>query len=149
MLLSSTFFAVSFLLFKVRAVDTDFATTVFWEYVGFILFGIFLLIFVSSYRKQFVSVLKSNKVHVLSLNGVNEILNVSGKLVFNSVSMLVPVTLVWVAVGFQPLFTLIYGVALTLMWPKVFHESIGRAHMVQKSSSIVVMCFGAVVLQLA
>lgn len=146
MLLSSILFAVSFLFFKVFALQADLWTTAFWEYVGFVGFGIFLLVFIKSYRRQFVQVLRDNSATILSLNALNEIINIVGKLLFNYASLLAPITLAWVAVGFQPVFALLFGTILTIFWPHIVQENIARKHLIQKGIAIGVMLAGAFIL---
>jgi drug/metabolite transporter (DMT)-like permease len=146
MLLSSFIFALNFLMFKVFAIDTDFWTTVFWESAGFIGFGLALLAFVRPYRRDFLHVFNQNGKMVISLNVVNEVFNITAKLVFNYVSLLMAITLAWIAVGFQPLFVLLYSVVLTAFFPHINNEKVTGKHLVQKVVSILIMLFGAFIL---
>lgn len=142
MTLSSFLFAVNFLLFKVFALQQDFWTTSFWEYTGFSVFGICLLVFVKSYRKEFLDVMKENKVPVIGLNMLNEIVNIVGKLSFNFVSLLMPLALASVIAGIQPLFVLGYGIVLTLLFPNIIKEDIGKRVVGHKLISILMMFAG-------
>ncbi|MDQ5913635.1 MAG: hypothetical protein QG623_254 [Patescibacteria group bacterium] len=146
MFLSSLIFAANFLLFKVFAIDTDFWTTAFWESVGFIVFGVALLLFAKSYRTDFISVFKRNGKVVVGLNVINEVLNIVAKLVFNYTSLLAALTLAWIAVGFQPVFVLIYSILLAVFFPKISKENVAGKHLVQKLISIAVMLLGAYIL---
>ena len=146
MFLSSLIFAVNFLIFKVFAVDTDFWTTAFWESVGFILFGVVLLVFAKTYRRDFLNVFKTNGKNVVGLNVVNEVLNIVAKLVFNYASLLAALTLAWIAVGFQPVFVLIYSILLAVFFPSISKENVMGRHLVQKLLSIAVMLIGACIL---
>ncbi len=142
MMLSSLIFALNFLFFKYFAIQSSFWFTSFWEYVGFAVFAFLLMIFVKSYRKQFVTVMKTNRVFVLSLNGLNEIANIIAKLAFNFASLLTPITVTWIVDGFQPFFVFTYGVFLTLLFPRVVKEDIGRKSLSQKILAILVMFIG-------
>jgi len=142
MMLSSLLFALNFLFFKYFAIQSDFWFTSFWEYVGFAIFATLLMVFVKSYRRQFITVLKTNRVTVLGLNGVNEIVNIVAKVSFNLASLLTPVTMVWIVNGLQPFFVFIYGVILTLVFPKISQENITRKALAQKIVAIVVMFVG-------
>lgn len=147
MFLSSLIFAVNFLIFKVFAIDTDFWTTTFWESVGFIGFGISLLLFVKPYRRDFFRVFTKNPM-ATGLNVTNEFINIIAKITFNYVSLLAPLTLAWIGVGFQPVFVLAYSVLLAAFWPQISKENVAGKHLVQKLSSIAIMLIGAYILNL-
>lgn len=104
MAIASLLYSLNFMFFKFFALESNLWFTMFWEYVGFAVFALLIMVFVKSYRKQFLEVLKNNKVTVLSLNGLNEIINLIAKGVFNYASLLTPITLTWIVNGFQPFF---------------------------------------------
>ncbi|MDP1743381.1 MAG: EamA family transporter, partial [Candidatus Amesbacteria bacterium] len=143
MALSSFLFAINFLFFKYFAINARFWVTSFWEYVGFAIFASLLLVFVKSYRNEFFKILKTNKISVLTINGINEVVNIIAKASFNFASLLAPVTLIWIVNGLQPLFVFIFGVFLTLIAPKISQENISRKILVQKMLAIVIMFIGA------
>lgn len=142
MFLSSLIFALNFLFFKFFAIQSDFWFTSFWEYVGFAIFATLLVVFVKPYREQFITVLKTNRIAVLGINGVNEVINIIAKIAFNFASLLAPVTMVWIVNGLQPFFVFLYGVLLTLMFPHISQENISKRALYQKLLSIVVMFIG-------
>lgn len=141
MILSSFLLSLTFLFFKYFALEATLLTTVFWEYVGFAITSA-LLFFVPVYRKQFIQIIKANSVPALSLNGINEIINLIGKFAFNFSSLLVPITLIWFVVGFQPLFVFAYGLLLTLFLPHISKEKITRGHLMHRLITISVMLIG-------
>lgn len=141
MMLSSLIFSLNFLFFKFFAVDSGFWTISFWEYVGFVVFAI-LLLFIKSYREEFLSVMKSNRLAVLSLNGLNEVVNLIAKVSFNFASLLTPITLTWIVNGFQPFFVFTYGVVLTLFFPQISKEKIGGKDLLQKIVAMLIMLAG-------
>lgn len=142
MILSSFIFALNFLFFKYFAVQSSFWFTSFWEYVEFATFAFLLMIFVKSYREQFIKVMKTNRIVVLSINGINEIINIIAKVSFNYASLLTPITITWVVNGFQPFFVFVYGVILTLLFPEIAKEDIRRKFLFQKILAIMVMFVG-------
>ena len=142
MTISSLFFSLNFLFFKFFAVTASFWVTSFWEYVGFAIFSFFLFVFIKKYRDEFISVIKANKLTVLTLNGINEVLNMIAKLSFNFASLLTPITLTWIVDGFQPLFVFIYGVILTLFFPHISKENITKKHLAHKILAISIMLIG-------
>lgn len=143
MALSSLLFAINFLFFKFFAIRAHFWVTSFWEYIGFAIFAALLLVFVKSYRDEFFKILKTNKVSVLTINGVNEIINIIAKTSFNFASLLAPVTLIWIVNGLQPFFVFIFGIFLTLVFPNIAQENISRRVLAQKILAIGVMFIGA------
>jgi len=84
----------------------------------------------------------------LSLNGVNEIINITAKVSFNFASLLTPITLTWIVNSFQPLFVFGYGVILTLFFPHISKESLLKKHLAQKLISIAIMFAGTYLLNL-
>lgn len=147
MFLSSLIFALNFLVFKVFAIESDFWTTTFWESVGFIGFGFTLLIFAKSYRRDFLRVFTKSPL-ATGLNAANEVINIVAKITFNYVSLLTPLALAWVGVGFQPVFILLYSILLARFLPKISKESVFGKHLTQKIISISIMLVGAYVLNL-
>lgn len=146
MFLSSLLYTINFLFFKFFALKTGFWITAFWEYVGFAVFAALLLLFVKSYKEQFIDVMKKNKTAVIGLNGLNELINIIAKISFNFASLLTPITLIWVVNGTQPFFVFLYGVFLTLFFPKIAKESLSKEHLIQKILSIIIMGIGTYLL---
>lgn len=142
MALSSLLFALNFLFFKFFAIEAHFWVTSFWEYLGFAVFAGLLLVFVKPYREEFIKVMKTNKVSVLTINGINEVVNIIAKASFNFASLLAPVTLVWIVNGLQPFFVFIYGIFLTLLFPKISQEDITKKGLMQKILAIFIMFIG-------
>lgn len=147
-LLSSFFYSLNVFLFKFIAIKSDFWTTSFWEYVGFAMTALIFLFFVKSYRNQFFKILKKNASFVLSINFINEFLNIIGKMILNFVSLLIPLALTWVINGFQPVFVLIIGILLAIIFPKITNESLCKRHILQKVFAIFIMFIGACLLSL-
>src|SRR3990172_12874611 len=82
MLLASIIISLNSLLFKFFAIDLDFWTVSFWQYLGFAVFGLVILLFVKSYRGDFLSSFKKNGRKVVSLNVMNELINIIAVIVF-------------------------------------------------------------------
>lgn len=147
MLGASFLFSIGAPIFKLVATQTDYATSLFWEHVGS---GIGALAFLlkKSFRKEFLKIITSQKKNFLGLNGLNEIITAVGSLCWRFASLLAPVALIYVVDGFQPLFVFIYGVILTLFFPKFGQESLLKRHLVQKIGAIFIMLIGTYILHL-
>lgn len=145
-LLSSLLLSLNAFLFKFVAISSSFLTTGFWEYTGISIVAVFLLIFVKSYREQFLSNLKVNKRGILGLNFINEIINIVGKISLNFASLLAPLALVSVVNGFHPFFVLALGIVLTKFFPRLGKENIAKGLILQKVIAIMVMMVGGYLL---
>ncbi len=141
MLTASFLGALTSFIFKFVAIKESFWVTSFWEYVGFTLATLSMLL-IPSYRKQFFRVIKKYKYIVISLDLLNETLNISARLIFSFASLLAPLALVWLVNGFQPLFVFLYGIILTVFFPKIAKESLTKRHLAQKVISIAIMFVG-------
>src|SRR5262245_15741546 len=108
MLAASFLSAINGVVFKLIAVDKGFWVSLFWGFVGQMMAGLTFLVCVPSYRRDFLSLFKQQKVD-----------------------------------SFQPLFVFTFGVVLTLFFPRVAKESLGRMKMLQKGTGIGLMLVGA------
>lgn len=142
MLGASLLFAVNGVIFKLIAVDEGFWPSTFWGLVGKIILGFGFLFFVPSYRKQFLAMLKENKVAVLGLNSMSESLFIVAEAVMGYAIILAPVALVLLVNAFQPLFVFIIGVGLTLLFPKLANESLSKNALIQKMCGIGLIIVG-------
>lgn len=145
MIVASFFQSLDSLLFKIVALDTPFWISIFWQYLGFIIPGIGLLFFVR-YRKPFLHILKVQKARILSINVLNEIINVFGKIAFSFASLLAPLAVVWVVSGFEPLFVFAIGIVLTIFFPRVINEDLSKKSLIQKFTAIIIMFVGTFLL---
>ena len=144
---SSMLYAINGVLFKFVAVSQQrFWPSLFWDFLGKVIFGLLIFFTITSYRQQFLQTLKENKKKVLALNGLSEILAVVGEGAGAFATLLAPVVLVQVVSGFQPLFVFIYGILLTLLWPSFAKESLVRKNLVQKMMGITLIIIGAVII---
>lgn len=146
MFLASFLIALNGLIFKYVAIQENFWTTSFWEYIGFAVLSIILLLFVRSYREQFLLVVKNNKRAVLGWNTTNEVLNIIAKIIMNFATLLAPLALVWVVNGFQPFFVLFFGIIITLFSPHFSKENLLKKHLAQKVIAILIMFIGVYLL---
>lgn len=146
MVLSTFMLAVNALIFKIVAVGANFWGTAFWEYIGGGIFGVILFFSFRLYREQFIATIQKSKVTVLTLNTGSELFNIAAKLLANFASLLVPLTLVWVVNGFQPMIVFIYGVILTIFIPRWGKEDLGKKVVIQKVSAMLIIFLGILLL---
>ncbi len=146
MLLTSLMVALNTVLFKVFAIESDFWTVAFWEYIGWVGTGVIFLFVAKKFRKQFFEVLRTNSTAVAGANITNELLNLVARLVFNHVSLLAPITLAWVINGAQPAFVFIFGLLLTVFLPRLYKEETTIKLLFQKIFFICIMAIGLIIL---
>jgi drug/metabolite transporter (DMT)-like permease len=143
---SSFLFALHDTLFKAVALEGNFTTSIFWQYAGLTLVGIFVFIFSPTYRLQFFNMFKHNKKLGISLNIGSEVLYAVGNIVNNFATLLAPVALVLVVSSSQPLFVFIGGTILTLFLPSIATERILLKNLIQKLLSISIILIGSYLL---
>jgi drug/metabolite transporter (DMT)-like permease len=143
MLLASFLNALNWLLFKFVAAQEHFWVSSFWEYAGFALVGALMLIFVKTYRLEFIAVLRRNKFNMLGLVALNEAAGLAAKTATNVASLMAPLALISTVNGLQPLFVLVYGALLTLYLPRYGQERLGVTIVLQKVAAMTLMIVGA------
>ncbi len=142
MLIASVLYAVNGVIFKLIALDDGFWLSLFWSIVGQVLLGILFLLFVRPYRQQFFAMLKENRLAVLGLNSLSEVLFTVAESVMAFATLLAPVALVLLVDSFQPFFVLVIGVILSLFFPHISKESLHHKHILQKTIGIGLIIVG-------
>lgn len=148
MLSASLIFAISGVIFKLIAIEDGFWPSIFWSFVGYVLAGVILYVFVKPYRLQFLKVIKSNSWKVLSLNSFNETLFVIADGTAVYAMLLAPIALVMTINGLQPLFVFLFGVLLTLFVPGVPKETMTKNILAQRILAIGLITVGTMALGL-
>ena len=142
MLMASFLNAIDGVIFKLIALDTGFWPSLFWGFVGQVIAGLLFLACVPPYRRNFFDVIKQRQVAVLGLISLSETLFTVGEAVTLYATLLAPVALVLLVNSFQPLFVFMLGLLLTLFFPGVTRESLGRTKLLQKGLGIRLMLVG-------
>jgi drug/metabolite transporter (DMT)-like permease len=143
---SSVCYAANAVIFKLIAVEQGFTGSLFWDMGGKVLFGIFLLLTITSYREQFINLIRSTKYSLICLNMVNEVLGLIGEIALVLAVLFAPVALVQAVGGLQPLFVLVIGMILTLFFPRFGKETLTARHLTQKFISIGIITVGVYLL---
>lgn len=146
MLFSSLIFGISGVIFKLIATEQGFWVSAFWEFAGKVLLGIVLFSAVSSYRKQFLHVMKTNNFSAMSVYSFNEFIFVLADVASIYATLLAPIALVMTVNGFQPVFVFIFGIILTLFFPKIVKESLRKNELAQKILAIGIITVGTYIL---
>jgi len=146
MLLAALLNAFNWFVFKYVAIQDDFWATSFWEYAGFLLTALFILLAVPPYRRDFVVAMRHGGRQMIGLSALNELIGIGAKTATNIASLLAPLALVSSINGLQPLFTFIYGIVLTYYLPRYGSERLSRGIVMQKTTALVLIIAGTTLL---
>jgi uncharacterized membrane protein len=133
--------SVATLIFKIFAIKVEFWTTTFWVFVGEALFGAALLM-VGSYRRQFVALLRTNTAALLSINASNELINLGGGLGNRYALLFAPLSIVQAIGSTTTLFVFLFGVLLSLAFPRFGRENLSGRELAQKGVAAVFVALG-------
>src|SRR5262245_12288849 len=104
--------------------------------------GLIFLVYVPSYRRDFITLFKQRKVAAIGLIALSKTLFGVSEAITLYATLLAPVALVLLVNSFQPLFVFTIGIVLTLLVPRVAKESLGGMTMLQKGLGIGLMFLG-------
>lgn len=141
MLACAFIMAVSSVIFKAFAVKDEFWTTTFWTYLGEALYGFWLLALPGP-RRQFLALMRRNTGAVVSVNAVNELINLGGSLGMRYAVLLAPLSLVQAIGSTTTLFVFLFGVLLSLFLPKLGREDLSGRNLLQKGGSALLIVAG-------
>ncbi len=146
MLFVCVIIALQGIAFKYVTVESSFWVSSFWEYVGLGLVGIFIFIFSTKYREEFMHMNKEGGKQIFALNVGSEVTGIAGNLLTTFSLLLVPVTMVYLMGSFQPAFVLFLTLLGTFLFPKIVTENINKKVLIPKIIAIIIMTIGSVIL---
>ena len=133
--------SVATLIFKIFAIKVEFWTTTFWMFAGEAVFGAALLL-VTSYRRQFVAVLRANTAALLSINASNELINLGGGLGNRYALLFAPLSIVQAIGSTTTLFVFAFGIVLSVLFPQLGRENLAGRQLAQKGIAAVLVAIG-------
>jgi drug/metabolite transporter (DMT)-like permease len=131
-LISSLLFAISAVIIKFTTGLTDFGSIMIYESWGLALGGVILFASVITIRQAFLDSFKNVGRSTMGIMFFNEGLFIGSKALTFLAIVLGPVSLVGVLEGTQVFYGLMFGVILTLLFPKIFHESVVKKEVATK-----------------
>lgn len=140
--------AISSIMFKGFAIDFDFWSGIFFEVFGAFITGLIFLIFVKSFRAEFIAALKGDTLKVLSINIPNEFIQLSGQILFRQATILVPVAIAQVTNTFNTVFVFIFAILISIFLPKISQEKFTNWDILQKILGIITVSVGIILIQL-
>ncbi len=141
MLTCSFISALSGLIFKAFALKVEFWTTIFWLFVGEAIVGVTLLL-IAPYRQEFMMLLRKNTTALLSINGANEVINLGGSLGNRYALLFAPLSIVQAIGSTTTLFVFIFGVLLSLFFPRLSREDLSARELAQKGVAALLVAGG-------
>jgi hypothetical protein len=133
--------ALSTAIFKVFAIQGEFWTTTAWTSVGQALFGLLFLLQASTWR-QLIAMAHGGGALVAMVNAANEVINLAGSLSQRYALVLAPFSLVQAVGSTAPLFVFLFGVALSLINPRLVKGDLSPWTLLAKATAAVLVVAG-------
>jgi len=143
--LSSFLYSVYFILLEVAMGQSSYNSVMFWYQACLLLVGLVLLL-IKDYRNLFVTMLKVNGKKFISLNIINEGINLIAFVMVNFANLTIPVALVNLLNGFQGAFVFILGTVGMILFPKIFSEDLRKKVVFQKVGCIILGIIGMAIM---
>lgn len=141
MTISSFLYALYYILFELAIKNSSYNVCAFYFQISLLVIGVFLLS-LNSFRTAFISAIKSNGKKYLSVNIINEFLNLAGMLLENYANVLIPIAIVTVVSRVQVIFVFVIGLIGTILFPKFFNENISKDTVIKKILCITLSIIG-------
>jgi len=141
MILSSFSLAINQVITKYLLGFADFWTIFSWTRIGTIvaLIPVYFVCF-----PDLLSTVKEHGKKVISIISLNESLNVVGVIFITVAASIGYITLVNFLSSIQALFVLIFAVFLSIFYPKILKEEVGKSTVLLKLIAIILMFVGAI-----
>lgn len=139
--LSSLLFAVAQVLYKFGVQEIPFWNTLPYEGLGIALGALCITVYKNNFKKL-KNETKRFKGKVFIFMTVNELVYILARYTGYFAISIISVGMVSILAGLQPLFVLIYGIILSLWFPKILKEVINKKVLSQKTISIILMFLG-------
>jgi len=133
--------ALSWLIFKAFAVRDEFWATTFWMFAGEALFGAAFL-GIPRYRRQFQELLRKNGRALVAINASNELINLGGGLSARYALVFAPMSIVQAIGSTTTLFVFLFGVVLTVLFPRFSREDLAAREIATKGIAAVLVAAG-------
>jgi uncharacterized membrane protein len=129
------------LVFKFFAIADDFWSTMFWTFVGQAAFGVAILC-IASYRRQLAALMRIHARALVTINAMNELVNLGGSLGTRYALVLAPLSLVQAVTSTTTLFVFAFGIVLSLFLPQFAREELGSRELATKGVAACLIVIG-------
>jgi hypothetical protein len=103
-----------------------------------------VLLAIAGYRRQFVALLRANPAPILTISGLNELINLAGILGARYALLFAPLSLVQAIGSTTSLFVFAIGAAISACYPALGREDLSAGNLAQKAVSAVLVAAGAI-----
>ncbi|MDP2789607.1 MAG: EamA family transporter [bacterium] len=145
MMLSSLLYTLPIIMFKSVSTTDDFWHSLAFESLGSAC-GAIVLACVPRYRKRFFAAIRNTHVGTWAPIGLNELMDLGGRMALFFASTLAPLALVTVVGAIQPLFVLLIGLGLTVFFPRILKEDIRNKVIALKVAAALIVLVGIIVM---
>jgi drug/metabolite transporter (DMT)-like permease len=142
MMISCFIFAVAQVLYKFGVTEIPFWNTLPYEGFGIALGALSIVLYKNNFSKFKKETTKFKKRVFIFLT-INELVYIVGRYTGYFAISLISVGLVSILAGLQPLFTLIYGIILSIWFPHIIKEVITKKTLGLKFTAIVIIIVGS------
>ena len=121
----------------------DFNQTIMWSNITMFIVGVFIVIFLKSFRKSFNKMIKTNGAKVMGMNFINEVLNSVGGILSTLAGTMASVALVsFVSQSVQQFAVMIIGVLIAKLFPKTHKSKLPRSDFIKRIIAIIICVIG-------
>ena len=144
MTMSSILCSIYYILFELGFRNDSYNICAFYFQISLLLIGL-SLISIKSFRTTFMQAIKSNGKKYLTINIINEAMNLLGMLLENYANVIIPIAIVAVVSRMQVVFVFVIGLLGTILLPKYFKENIEKKSIIKKAMCITLSIIGFVI----
>jgi hypothetical protein len=149
MLLASFIIAIIAFFFKDAALESNFIATAFYSGIGMTLSGIFIFLFITPYRKQFLAFCEEADKPAVLTQLANEVIDSIAIMSSNLAVVIGPSVMAVLALNaWQPVFILIIGWVLAKRGSEAHAELLNGAKLRQTIFTIALLAIGTVLIAL-
>ena len=139
----SLVYAVWYIIERYVNETHDFNQTIMWSNITMFIVGVFIVIFLTTYRKSFNKMIRTNGAKVMGMNFINEILNSVGGILSTLAGTMASVALVsFVSQSVQQFAVMIIGVLIAKLFPKTHKEKLPRGDFIKRIIAIIICIIG-------
>jgi len=141
MMIASLCIAVSIVIFRFVVVKQGFWSSLGYDFIGEGLGGLTLL-FSARYRRGSIKAFQKVTANLFAIFSANQGIYMLGRFFSYQAVAMAPVALVSAVGGLQPLYTLVFGIILSIFFPSIIKEDIRRKTIAIKAAAMALMLFG-------
>ncbi|HSW88113.1 MAG TPA: EamA family transporter [Candidatus Saccharimonadales bacterium] len=141
-MLSCTLYGFAIFLFKIGLTqDISFWIALPYEGLGIVIGSVCILFYKNNFS-QFIKITKIMNKKIFIYTSFNDLVFIASRYTQYFALTLLSASIVSLLGGFQPIFALLYGLLLSLWFPKIIKEIISPKNISIKIAAILIVCIG-------